>query len=58
MAEPLQLIDVSAAGKNEYDVKYTYAKSAGHRCDGKSRVKTTKVDGLNLIASITALNGC
>jgi len=58
MAEPLQLIDVSVAGSNEYNVRYTYAKSAGHRCDGKARVRTTKIDGLNLIASITALNGC
>ena len=58
MAEPLKLVDVVQVGPSKYRVRYTYAKTAARRCVGASFVRTTQIDGFNLIASIRALRGC
>jgi hypothetical protein len=55
---PLTLIDVIALGPNEYRVRYTYVAPTTGRCNGESVVRTTKINGLNLIDSITATGGC
>ena len=55
---PLTLIDVLAINSNEYRVHYSYVASGSGRCNGESVVRTTKINGMNLIESIRALNEC
>jgi hypothetical protein len=55
---PLTLIDVLAINSNEYRVHYSYVASGSGRCNGESIVRTTKINGMNLIESIRALNEC
>jgi Domain of unknown function (DUF4431) len=55
---PLTLIDVLAISSNEYRVHYNYVASVSGRCNGESVVRTTKINGMNLIESIRALNEC
>jgi len=56
--EPLTLIDVTPINSKDYRVRYTYAVSKERRCDGEAIASTTQMNGLNLIQSIRALNGC
>src|SRR5262249_44118870 len=58
LVEPLTLIDVAQTRPDEYRVRYTYVAPSRGRCDGEALVRTTKVDGLNLIDSIKAISGC
>src|SRR5229473_3582379 len=58
LVEPLTLIDVAPTRSDEYRVRYTYVAPSRGRCDGEALVRTTKVDGLNLIDSIKAISGC
>ena len=58
LVEPLTLIDVAPARSDEYRVRYTYVAPSRGRCDGEALVRTTKVNGLNLIDSIKAISGC
>src|SRR5262249_16650325 len=58
LVEPLTLIDVAPTRPDEYRVRYTYVAPSRGRCDGEALVRTTKVDGLNLIDSIKAIRGC
>jgi hypothetical protein len=55
---PLILIDVIAVTSNEYRVRYTYVAPATGRCNGESIVRTTKINGLNLIESIKSIGDC
>ena len=55
---PLILIDVIAVTSNEYRVRYTYVAPATGRCNGESIVRTTKINGLNLINSIKSIGDC
>jgi hypothetical protein len=54
---PLTLIDVLAINSNEYRVHYSYVSGSG-RCNGESVVRTTKINGMNLIESIRAISDC
>ena len=58
LVEPLTLIDVAPTRSDEYRVRYTYVAPSRGRCDGEALVRTTKVNGLNLIDSIKAISGC
>jgi hypothetical protein len=62
LAEPLSLIGVETIAPNEFRARYTYSasssSSSSRRCDGVAIVRTTNRNGLNLIESIKALNGC
>lgn len=58
LVEPLTLIDVAPTRPDEYRVRYTYVAPSRGRCDGEALVRTTKVNGLNLIDSIKATSGC
>jgi Domain of unknown function (DUF4431) len=58
LVEPLALINVLPISSNEYRVRYSYVASGAGRCNGESVVRTTTVNGLNLIESIRALNEC
>jgi hypothetical protein len=58
LVEPLILIDVAPTRSDEYRVRYTYVAPSRGRCDGEALVRTTKVNGLNLIDSIKAISGC
>jgi hypothetical protein len=58
LVEPLTLIDVVPTRSDEYRVRYTYVAPSRGRCDGEALVRTTKVNGLNLIDSIKAISGC
>ena len=57
LAEPLELLDVSALGADRYRVRYRFTSGAG-RCDGLAEVTTTRRDGRFYIQRIKALNGC
>ena len=56
--EPLSLIDVVRVNADEFRVRYSFVARAPRRCDGAAIVRTTKIRGGNLIASVKALNGC
>ena len=58
LVEPLTLVDVIPIRSDEYRVRYTYVAPGRRRCDGESLVRTVNIGGLNLIASIKAINGC
>jgi hypothetical protein len=58
LVEPLTLIDVVPTRPDEYRVRYTYVAPSRGRCDGEALVRTTKLNGLNLIDSIKAISGC
>jgi len=58
LIEPLTLIDVLPINSNEYRVRYSYVASGTGRCNGESVVRTTRLNGMNLIQSIKALNEC
>src|SRR5215470_1976884 len=58
LVEPLTLIDVVPTRPDEYRVRYTYVAPSRGRCDGEALVRTTKLNGLNLIDSIKAVSGC
>ena len=55
---PLTIIDVIATSPNEYRVRYTYVAPTTGRCNGESVVRTTKINGMNLIESIKATGDC
>ena len=55
---PLTVIDVTALGPNEYRVRYTYVAPSTGRCNGESLVRTTTINGMNLIESIKAVGAC
>jgi len=55
---PLTLIDIVPAGSDQYRVRYSYVASGAGRCSGESLVRTTKVNGMNLIESIKAVSDC
>lgn len=54
---PLTLIGVTAMGSDTYLARYSYV-AGKRRCDGKSIVRTVRIDGFNLIESIQASAGC
>jgi len=54
---PLTLIDILPAGSEQYRVRYSYVAATG-RCNGEAVVRTTKVNGMNLIESIRAVGDC
>lgn len=58
LTEPLTLIDVVPISSNEFRVRYYFVAREHRRCDGVAIVRTTKIRGENLIASIKAINGC
>ena len=58
LVEPLTLIDVVPTRPDEYRVRYTDVAPSRGRCDGEALVRTTKLNGLNLIDSIKAISGC
>jgi hypothetical protein len=55
---PLTLLDIRAVTSDEYRVRYSYVAPGTGRCNGESLVRTTKVDGMNLIESIKTLGDC
>jgi hypothetical protein len=55
---PLAVLDITPAGPNEYRVRYTYVAPNTGRCNGESLVRTTKINGMNLIESIRAVGEC
>jgi Domain of unknown function (DUF4431) len=55
---PLTIIDVTPVSSNEYRVRYTYVAPTTGRCNGESIVRTTKINGMNLIESIRATGDC
>jgi len=55
---PLSLIDIVAAGSDQYRVRYSYVASGAGRCNGESIVQTIKLNGMNLIQSIRAASDC
>jgi hypothetical protein len=55
---PLTVLEVIAVTPNEYRVRYTYVAPSSGRCNGESIVRTTKINGLNLIESIRAVGEC
>jgi hypothetical protein len=55
---PLTLIDVLAINSSEYRVRYSYVAPGAGRCNGESVVRTTKINGMNLIESIRAVSDC
>jgi len=57
LSEPLKLIEVLPLGRDSFEVRYTFV-DRNRRCDGRARVATTTVGGLNLIESIRSLSGC
>lgn len=57
LTKPLKLISVSSAGPDAYEARYTFV-AGKRRCDGRSMVKTVRVESLNKIESIRAANGC
>jgi hypothetical protein len=52
------VLDITPAGPNEYRVRYTYVAPNTGRCNGESLVRTTKINGMNLIESIRAVGEC
>ena len=52
---PLAL-DIVPVGSDQYRVRYSYVASGSGRCNGKSVVRTTKLNGMNLIKSIKAIS--
>jgi len=54
----LTFIDLRPLRENEYEALYTYELPSGKFCNGRSVVRTTKVDDRNLIAGIEAKSGC
>lgn len=57
LTEPLRPLAVSPVGEGRYRVRYTFVAGSA-RCNGDALVTTRRVDGMNLIAGIRALNGC
>ena len=55
---PLTLIDIRPVSSDEYRVRYSYVAPSTGRCNGESVVRTTKINGLNLIESIRAIGDC
>lgn len=55
---PLTIIDMTAVSSNEYRVRYTYVAPTTGRCNGESIVRTTKINGMNLIESIRTVGEC
>jgi hypothetical protein len=55
---PLTLVDILAAGSDQYRVRYSYVAPGAGRCNGESLVRTIKINGMNLIESIKALGDC
>jgi hypothetical protein len=57
LALPLELLSVQPDGSGAYAVRYRF-RSSGGQCNGRAIVKTAVRDGVNLISSIRALDGC
>ncbi len=55
---PLALVDIVAAGSDQYRVRYSYVASGTGRCNGESLVRTIRINGMNLIESIKAVSDC
>jgi hypothetical protein len=55
---PLTLVDIVPVGSDQYRVRYSYVASGAGRCNGESFVRTTKINGMNLIESIRAISEC
>src|ERR1700730_16101279 len=55
---PLTLVDIVPVGSDQYRVRYSYVASGAGRCNGESVVRTTKINGMNLIESIRAISEC
>jgi hypothetical protein len=58
LLEPLRLLDVTPVQPDEYRVRYTFVAQGARRCNGTVIVKTTQIEGANLIESIRAVEGC
>jgi len=58
LSVPLRLESIARHGTDKTVALYTYARSDGSVCKGKSEVLTTYKYGKTLISKIRALNGC
>ena len=57
LMDPLELLSVRPEGSGEFAVRYSF-HTAGGQCMGRAIVKTIPREGVNLISSIKALDGC
>jgi hypothetical protein len=55
---PLTLLDIVTIGSDQYRVRYSYVAAVSGRCNGEAIVRTTKINGMNLIESIRAISDC
>jgi hypothetical protein len=57
LVSPLELVSVEPQGAGAFAVRYAF-RSSGGQCNGRAVVKTVSRDGVDLISSIRALDGC
>jgi hypothetical protein len=57
LVSPLELISVEPDGPGAFIARYSFRSSSG-ACNGRAIVKTVSRDGVDLISSIRALDGC
>jgi len=55
---PLALVDIVPLGGDQYRVRYSYVASGAGRCNGEAVVRTTRINGMNLIESIKSSSDC
>jgi hypothetical protein len=54
----LALLEVRRLAADDFRVRYSFVSHGDRGCDGLAEVRTTVVNGENLISAIKALNGC
>ncbi len=58
LIEPITLLELVRIHADEYRARYTYVAQSSGRCNGEAVVRTTVLNGMNLIDSVRALRGC